>query len=49
MGEWFVDSVSNNDVNVVVAVTLFAAVLVLIAGLLSDLAYAVLDPRVRIR
>jgi peptide/nickel transport system permease protein len=49
MGEWFVDSVSNNDVNVVVAVTLFAAVLVLIAGLLSDVAYAVLDPRVRIR
>jgi peptide/nickel transport system permease protein len=49
MGEWFVDSVSTNDVNVVVAVTLFAAVLVLIAGLLSDLAYAVLDPRVRIR
>ncbi|MEA2670174.1 MAG: glutathione transport system permease protein, partial [Chloroflexota bacterium] len=49
MGEWFVDSVSTNDVNVVVTVTLFAAVLVLIAGLLSDLAYAVLDPRVRIR
>jgi len=31
MGEWFVDSVSTNDVNVVVAVTLFTAVLVLIA------------------
>lgn len=49
MGEWFVDSVTTNDVNAVVAVTLFAAVLVLIAGMLSDLAYAVLDPRVRIR
>jgi glutathione transport system permease protein len=49
MGEWFVDSVSTNDVNVVVAVTLFAAVLVLIAGMLSDIAYAALDPRVRIR
>ena len=49
MGEWFVQSVSNNDINVVVVVTLFAAVLVLIAGMLSDLAYVVLDPRVRIR
>jgi peptide/nickel transport system permease protein len=48
MGEWFVDSVTTNDVNVVVAVILFDAVLVLIAGLLSDLAYAALDPRVRI-
>jgi peptide/nickel transport system permease protein len=49
MGEWFVDSVTTNDINAVVAVTLFAAVLVLIAGMLSDLAYVILDPRVRIR
>jgi peptide/nickel transport system permease protein len=49
MGEWFINSVGNNDVNVVAAFTLFAAVLVLIAGMLADLAYAALDPRVRIR
>ncbi|MGH8900896.1 MAG: ABC transporter permease [Egibacteraceae bacterium] len=49
MGEWFIDSVTNSDVNVVAAVTLFAAVLVLVAGLLADLAYAALDPRVRIQ
>lgn len=49
MGEWFIDSVNSNDVNVVAAVTVFAAVLVLIAGMLADLAYAALDPRVRIR
>ena len=49
MGEWFVDSVTNNDVNAVVAVTVFAAVLVLLAGMLADLAYAALDPRIRIR
>jgi peptide/nickel transport system permease protein len=47
MGEYFVDSVTKNDVNSVAAVTLFVAVLVLIAGILSDLAYAALDPRVR--
>ncbi len=49
MGEWLVDSIYTNDVNAVAAVMLFAAVLVLISGLLADLAYAALDPRVRIR
>jgi len=49
MGEWFIDSISQNDVNVVVAVIVFQAVLILLAGLLSDVLYAALDPRVRIR
>ncbi|MGH9268928.1 MAG: ABC transporter permease, partial [Acidimicrobiales bacterium] len=49
MGEWFVDSVATNDVHVVAVVTLFAAVLVLIAGMLADIAYAALDPRIRLR
>ena len=34
--------------NSVAGVTLFVAVLVLIAGFLSDVAYAALDPRVRV-
>jgi peptide/nickel transport system permease protein len=49
MGEWFIDSINNNDVNVVAAVIVFSAVLVLIAGLIADLLYAALDPRVRVR
>lgn len=48
MGEYFVDAVTRNDINSVAGVTLFVAVLVLIAGFLSDLAYAALDPRVRV-
>jgi peptide/nickel transport system permease protein len=48
MGEYFVDAVTKNDINSVAGVTLFVAVLVLIAGFLSDLAYAALDPRVRV-
>ena len=48
MGEFFVNSVTKNDVNSVAGVTLFVGVLVLIAGFLSDLAYAALDPRVRV-
>ncbi|WP_052864680.1 ABC transporter permease [Streptomyces niger] len=49
MGELLVDSITKQDVNSVAAVGLFTAVLVLIAGLLSDLLYAALDPRVRVR
>jgi glutathione transport system permease protein len=49
MGEWFIDAVGTNDVNVVAAVIVFQAVLVLMAGLLADILYAALDPRVRIR
>ncbi len=48
MGEFFVDAVTKNDVNAVAGVTLFVGVLVLIAGFLSDVAYAALDPRVRV-
>jgi peptide/nickel transport system permease protein len=49
MGEWFIDAIGNNDVNVVAATIVFSAVLILIAGLIADLLYAALDPRVRIR
>jgi peptide/nickel transport system permease protein len=49
MGEWFIDSIQNNDVNVVAAVIVFSAILILLAGLISDVLYAALDPRVRIR
>ncbi|GCD45084.1 ABC transporter permease [Streptomyces paromomycinus] len=49
MGELLVDSVAGQDINAVAAVGLFTAVLVLAAGLLSDLLYAALDPRVRVR
>lgn len=48
MGEWVIDSIRSNDVNAVAAVIVFVAVLVLIAGLLADLALAALDPRVRV-
>jgi peptide/nickel transport system permease protein len=48
LGEWFVDSVGQNDVNAVAAVNCLAAVLVLVAGIASDVLYAILDPRVRV-
>lgn len=47
MGEWLVTSIQNNDVNATAAIGVFTAGLVLVAGLVSDLVYAALDPRVR--
>jgi peptide/nickel transport system permease protein len=48
MGEWLVDSVTRQDTNAVAAVTCFAAIMILLAGLASDIAYAILDPRIRV-
>lgn len=48
MGDWFVYGVEQNDTNIVATVTLFVAVVVLIAGWLSDVLYAALDPRIRL-
>lgn len=48
MGEWLVDSINAQDLYVVVTVTAFAGLVVLISGLLSDIVYAILDPRVRV-
>ena len=49
MGEWVVQGISTQDTNIVAAITLFSGAVVLLAGLLSDVIYAVLDPRVRVR
>lgn len=47
MGELLVTSIQGNDTNAVAAVTLFVAVLVLLASLMQDFVVALLDPRVR--
>ncbi|KQV11773.1 MULTISPECIES: ABC transporter permease [unclassified Kitasatospora] len=47
MGEWFIQAINEQDINSVVAVNLFAAVVVLASGFLADLLTAALDPRVR--
>ncbi|CAM3087846.1 ABC transporter permease [Mycobacterium intermedium] len=48
MGEWAIRGVSTQDANIVAAITLFSGAVVLLAGLLSDIIYAALDPRVRV-
>ena len=48
MGEWVVQGIATQDTNIIAAVTVFAGAIVLVGGLLSDVIYALLDPRVRI-
>jgi ABC-type dipeptide/oligopeptide/nickel transport system permease component len=47
LGEWLIDSVGRGDVNAVAACGCVAATAIPAAGLLSDLAQATLDPRIR--
>jgi peptide/nickel transport system permease protein len=48
IGEWFVQGITTQDTNIIVAISVFTGATVLIAGLLSDVLYAALDPRVRV-
>ena len=49
IGQYGVDTITNRDVNGVVAVTAFAGVCVLVGAVLSDIMVAILDPRVRLQ
>jgi peptide/nickel transport system permease protein len=47
MGLWVVDAIYQRDYNVILVVELFSTILVLIGILLTDLSYAMVDPRIR--
>lgn len=48
MGLWIVDSIFARDYNAIMVVQLFSTVLVLVGILLTDLSYALVDPRIRL-
>jgi peptide/nickel transport system permease protein len=48
LGKYAVDAITTNDLPKVLGVTLMAAFFVVIANLVVDLLYAVVDPRVRV-
>jgi peptide/nickel transport system permease protein len=48
LGKYAIDAINNNDLPKVLGVTLLAAFFVVIANLVVDLLYAVIDPRVRL-
>jgi peptide/nickel transport system permease protein len=48
LGKYAVDAITTNDLPKVLGVTLMAATFVVVANLIVDLLYAVVDPRVRV-
>ncbi len=48
MGKYAVDAIVNNDLPKVLGVTIVAAFFIIIANLVVDVLYAVVDPRVRV-
>ncbi|MDT5045134.1 MAG: glutathione transport system permease protein [Mycobacterium sp.] len=48
MGEWAVQGLATQDTNIIAVITFFSGAMILLAGLLSDVIYAALDPRVRV-
>ena len=48
LGSLSVDSITNSDLPLILAITLLTGSLIIIANLVVDLLYAVIDPRVRL-
>ncbi|MEV0199318.1 ABC transporter permease [Nonomuraea sp. NPDC050691] len=48
LGKYAIDAITNQDLPKVMGVTLLAALFVILANLIVDLLYAVVDPRVRL-
>ena len=48
VGKWALDATFDGDLPVVQAVTVFAAIIIVVANILVDILYSVLDPRVRL-
>jgi oligopeptide transport system permease protein len=49
IGRFFVDGAFNRDYTLVMGVTLLYGLLIVVANLVADLCYALLDPRIRLR
>jgi peptide/nickel transport system permease protein len=47
LGRAFVKAVTGREVDLIMAITLFTGVTIILANLLADILYAVLDPRIR--
>ena len=49
LGNLAIESVWNRDYPVIMAITLIAATAFVLANLLADIAYSIVDPRIRYR
>jgi peptide/nickel transport system permease protein len=48
LGKTAIDAINQQDLPVIIGIVVFASTAVVIANILVDVAYAVLDPRVRL-
>ncbi|CAM4469784.1 ABC transporter permease [Paenibacillus tarimensis] len=48
IGKYFVESVSNRDYTLIMGLTLFYAFILIMARFLTDIAYAAIDPRIKL-
>lgn len=47
LGRLYLDGIEGRDYNLIMAMTLILAIVIMIANLLTDLAYGLIDPRIR--
>lgn len=47
LGELFIDSIHSREINLIMAITLLTGLAIVIANLIADIVYALLDPRIR--
>lgn len=47
LGQLFIDAIHGREINLIMAITLFTGVAIVIANLIADIIYAILDPRIR--
>ena len=48
MGRFFIDGLNNLDPNVVMAATMVVGATAVLANMIADILYSVLDPRIRL-
>ena len=48
IGRYFVNSVSDRDYTMIMGVTIFYGLFIMVCTLIVDIAYAIIDPRVRL-
>ncbi|PSP27563.1 ABC transporter permease [Halobacteriales archaeon QH_2_65_14] len=47
IGQLFISAINQREINLILAITLFTGIAIVIANLLADIIYALLDPRIR--
>ena len=47
LGREFINALTQNEIDLIMAITLVTGIAIIIANLVADIMYAVLDPRIR--